>query len=106
MTPNQSGASAFISTVGDLTIRSGVPIFHARSSANVSGGGRSDSSPRGAPLSTHAAIVASSGSLSDMSSLNSWIPTFFSMYHGGITPGLSRSCVRCLIARAYGRTSS
>jgi hypothetical protein len=34
------------------------------------------------------------------------MPTFFSMYQGGITPGLSRSCVRCLIARAYGRTSS
>src|SRR5262245_36407087 len=106
MTPNQSGAIAFISTVGELTIRSGVPIFHARSSANVAGGGMSDKSPRGAPLSTHAAIVASSASLHDISSLKCCMPTFFSMYQGGITPGLSRGCVRSLSARAYARTAS
>ena len=56
--------------------------------------------PRGAPLSAHAAIFAISSSLSERSSLNCWMPTFFSMYHGGITPGLSRSPVRCFMARA------
>src|SRR5436190_21414600 len=31
---------------------------------------------------------------------------FFSMYQGGITPRCGPIAVRCLIARAYGRTSS
>ena len=34
------------------------------------------------------------------------MPMFFSMYQGGMTPGLSRSPVRYLMARAQGRTSS
>ena len=39
--------------------------------------------PRGAPASTHAAILAISASLSDGSSLNCWMPTLRSMCHGG-----------------------
>ena len=73
---------------------------------NGGGSGMSAGSPCGAPLSAQRAIVATSSSLSDQSSLNRWIPMFFSMYHGGMTPGLSRSPVRYLMARAHGRTSS
>ena len=73
---------------------------------NGGGAGMSAGSPCGAPLSAQRAIVATSSSLSDQSSLNRWMPMFFSMYHGGITPGLSRSPVRYLMARAQGRTSS
>ena len=62
--------------------------------------------PRGAPLSAHLAIFAISSSLSEMSSLYCWMPTFFSMNHGGIASGLSRSAVRALMALAQGRTSS
>ena len=62
--------------------------------------------PRGAPLSAHFAIVAISSSLSDGSSLNFWMPMFFSTNHGGIAPRWLRSAVRVLIARAHGRTSS
>ena len=35
-----------------------------------------------------------------------WIPMSFSMNHGGMTPGVSRSPVRFLTALAQGRTSS
>ena len=66
----------------------------------------SAASPRGAPLSTQAAMVAISTSLSDQSSLNRWMPMSFSMYQGGMTPMRLRSPVRCLIDRAQGRTSS
>ena len=59
--------------------------------------------PRGAPLSTHFAIVAISSSLSDGSSLNFWMPMFFSTNHGGMTPARAPSPVRVLIARAHGR---
>src|SRR5262249_43124250 len=62
--------------------------------------------PCGAPLSAHRAIVAISASDSDGSFLYCWMPTFFSMYHGGMTPRCGPMDVRCLIARAYGRTSS
>jgi hypothetical protein len=31
---------------------------------------------------------------------------FFSTYHGGMTPAFGPMLVRCLIARAHGRTSS
>ncbi len=62
--------------------------------------------PRGAPLSAHFAIFAISSSLSDGSFLNFWMPMFFSTYHGGITPACGPMPVRCLIARAQGRTSS
>src|SRR5437588_12815613 len=34
------------------------------------------------------------------------MPTFFSMYHGGITPRCGPIEVRCLMALAQGRTSS
>src|SRR5262245_44516408 len=34
------------------------------------------------------------------------MPTFFSMYHGGIAPRFSRRAVRAFIARAYGLASS
>ena len=57
--------------------------------------------PCGAPLSTHAAIAASSSSLSEGSSLKRWTPMFLSMNQGGI----SRADVRFLMARAQGRTS-
>ena len=63
-------------------------------------------SPCGAPLSAQRAMVAISSLLSDQSSLNFWIPMFRSMYQGGMTPGLSRSPVRYLMARAQGLTSS
>ena len=106
MDPHQSGASGSTVTLGDETIRSGWPISHSSTSMNATGGGRSAGSPSGAPLSTHFAIRAISASLSDGSPLNDWMPTSYSMYPGGITPGLSRSAVRFLMARAQGRTSS
>jgi len=34
------------------------------------------------------------------------MPTFFSMYHGGIAPRFSRSAVLAFIERAYGLASS
>ena len=52
------------------TIRSGVPIAHARESAHWRGGGMSCGLPRGAPLSAHCAISAISSSLSDGSLWN------------------------------------
>ena len=73
---------------------------------NATGGGMSAGSPRGAPLSAHAAIFAISSSLNDGSFLNCWMPMSFSTYQGGMAPGLSRSAVRCLMDRAQGRTSS
>src|SRR5262249_39692937 len=87
-------------------IRSGVPIVHVFASSHVRGGGMSPGFPRGAPVSAHLAIFATSSSLSDGSFLKLWMPMFFSMYHGGITPAWGPMPVRCLIARAYGRTSS
>ena len=60
--------------------------------------------PRGAPLSTHFATIATSAALKDGSSLYFWIPMFFSRYHGGMTPACGPIPVRCLIARAQGRT--
>ena len=62
--------------------------------------------PRGAPLSTHRAILAISASLSDGSSWNFWMPMFRSTYHGGMTPAFGPMAVRCFIARAHGLTSS
>ena len=53
--------------------------------------------PRGAPLSTHFAIIAISASLSDGSCLKPWMPMFFSTNHGGITPACGPSPVRVLI---------
>ena len=91
---------------GDEMTRSGSPISQSSTSMNGCGGGMSAGSPCGAPRSTQRAIVAISSSLSDQSSLNFWMPMFRSMYHGGMTPGLSRSPVRFLMARAQGRTSS
>ena len=73
---------------------------------NATGGGMSARSPRGAPLSAQAAIFAISSSVSEGSFLNSWIPISRSMNQGGMTPGLSRSPVRCFMALAHGRTSS
>ena len=73
---------------------------------NGGGVGMSAWSPCGAPLSAQRAIVSISASLSDQSSLNSWMPMSFSMYQGGITPIWSRRPVRYLMARAHGRASS
>ena len=67
---------------------------------NVSGGGMSAGLPRGAPLSAHHAILATSSSLSEMSFLYCWMPMPFSMNHGGIVPCLLRMLVRRLIAAA------
>src|SRR5688500_8134129 len=50
--PNQSGAVAPTSTVGDEIIKSG-PIVHSIGSANVTGGGMLAGLPCGAPLSAH-----------------------------------------------------
>src|SRR5207247_10109027 len=74
--------------------------------SNLRGGGISAALPCGAPVSAHRAIFAISASLSDGSFLYFWMPTFFSMYHGGITPRCGPIDVRCLIDRAHGRTSS
>ena len=49
------------------------------------GGGMSAGLPAGAPASTHFAMVAISASVSDGSSLNLVMPTWRSMYHGGIS---------------------
>ena len=62
-------------------------------------------SPSGAPLSTHAASVATSSSVSDMSFLNSWIPISFSTNQGGIAPATSRRPVLYLIRVAYLRAT-
>ena len=88
------------------TTRSGSPIDHFVVSVQVRSGGMSPDCPRGAPLSAHLAIIAISSALSDGSFLNFWMPMFFSTYHGGITPACGPMPVRCLIARAHGRTSS
>ena len=90
-----------------LTIRSGVPIRQTELSAQTaSRAAHRPGLPRGAPLSAHVAIIATSFALSDGSSLYCWMPMFFSMYHGGITPACGPMPVRCLMARAHGRTSS
>ena len=81
-------------------------MSHSSAPAKTRAGGMSAGFPRGAPLSTHAAMVSISASLSEMSSLNVWMPTSFSMNQGGITPMRFLSPVRCLMLRAHGRTSS
>ena len=90
---------------GEETTRSGSPMVQppaARSYSGISAG-----SPRGAPLSTQARMRATSSRDRDMSSLNFWMPTFFSMNHGGMRSGSSSGRdVLSLIARAHGRTSS
>ena len=83
-----------------------MPIAHLVVSFHTRGAGMSAGLPRGAPLSAHRAIVAISSSLSDGSFLNFWMPMFFSTYHGGMTPARGPRPVRCLMARAQGRTSS
>jgi hypothetical protein len=74
---------------GDLTMRSGGPPnslakFQTAASGHWIAGGMSFGSPIGAPASTHWVIVSISRSVSDRSFLNSWMPTFLSMCHGGI----------------------
>src|SRR6478672_4762419 len=106
ISPHQSGAFAFTVISGSFTIRSGAPIVHVFASAHFRGGGMSAGLPLGAPLSAHLAILAISSSLSDGSFLKPWMPMFFSMYQGGITPACGPIPVRCLMALAHGRTSS
>src|SRR5713101_1864440 len=106
MGPHQSGDKALIVTVGVDTIKSGCPIFQSVPSENVSDGGMSAGFPIGAPLSAHVAILAISASLKEGSFLYFWMPMFFSMYHGGITPALVPSPVLVFMPRAQGRTSS
>src|SRR5581483_12259747 len=106
--PHQSAATPFTVTSGEDTIKSGLPRNHVFASANLRAGGASFGSPSGAPESAHFAIFAMSSSDSEMSSLNFWMPMFFSMNHGGITPRCpyeSRSDTRRFISRAYGRAS-
>ena len=82
-----------------------MPIDHSLPARSYSG--MSAGSPRSAPPSTHAAMVATSAGLSDGSSLNFWIPTFFSMNQGGIRSGSSSGRdTLSRMARAQGRTSS
>src|SRR5262245_60346483 len=93
---------AFTVTTGDEATRSGLPKLHSFPSLNERAGGMSAGLPIGAPLSTQRAIFPISSSLSDVSSLNFWMPMFRSMNHGGI----SRTEVFRLIDRAHGRASS
>ncbi|MBD94302.1 MAG: hypothetical protein CL482_08600 [Acidobacteria bacterium] len=67
--PHQSGASPARAIDGVSTMRSGSPISHSSAAAKISGVGRSAGFPRGAPASAHAASVAMSSSLKEMSSL-------------------------------------
>ena len=64
-----SGAADGTRTSLDSTIRSGSPIVHWFSPANLSGGGRSAGLPSGAPLSAQIAIASISASLRDGSFL-------------------------------------
>jgi hypothetical protein len=66
------------------------------------GAGMSFGLPCGAPWSTQFTIVSICWSVSDMSFLNFWTPTPWSICHGGIW----RDATRVLIDRANGRTSS
>src|SRR5215213_7443144 len=100
--PNRSGPAAGTLYFGKLMTRSGSPICHACVFWNSGIAGMSAGLPRGAPASTQAAILAICSSLSDGSSLKSWMPMVLSTCHGGI----SRLVVRVLIARAHGRTCS
>ena len=80
---------------------SGLPMNQASRSLNCRGWGMSAGLPIGAPASTHAAMVATSASLNDGSSLNFVMPMWRSICHGGI----SRATTFCLIARAQGLAS-
>ncbi len=106
ISPHQSGALPLTSNSRLDTTRSGLPIRQSWPSANTRAGGMSAGLPRAAPVSAQRATRAISSSLSDGSSLYSWMPMFFSMYQGGMTPARGPIPVRCLIARAHGRTSS
>src|SRR5258706_12827826 len=81
-----------------VKIASGLPIVQP--SAKVGVGGRSLSSPFGAPASTHAAMVSISCFVSRGSFLN--MPCGVSAPHGGIAP----ETTRCLIDLAHGRAAS
>ena len=72
----------------------------AQPSVKAGRSGRSAGSPRGAPASTHCAIVSISCSVSRASSLK--VPKFGSGNQGGIL----RVTTLSLMARAHGRTSS
>ena len=86
ISPHQSGAPPFTRISFVLTIRSGCPAIQVSLLGNTLGGGMSAGSPSGIPFSTHAAIAATSQSLSDGSFLKCWIPMSFSTYQGGIAP--------------------
>src|SRR5262249_50833363 len=81
-----------------VKMASGLPMVQP--SAIFGTGGRSLSSPFGAPASTHATIVAISSSVRRGSFLKR--PCGESAPHGGIV----RDDTRCLIERAHGRASS
>ena len=66
------------------------------------GGGIRVRSPDGAPASTQRTTASISSSLSEMSSMNCWMPMVLFTNQGGI----SRAATRALIARAQGRASS
>src|SRR4029450_41559 len=79
--PHRSGPLAGTTTSGELTIRSGSPSCHLSALAKSSAVGMSAGLPRGAPPSTHFAIIAISASLNDVSCLKPWMPMFFSTNH-------------------------
>src|SRR5689334_905879 len=107
MEPHLSGATAGTLISGDFTMRSGSPSVQPSPPLAVTlAGGMSAGLPRGAPLSAHFAILAISSSLSEISPLYFWMPMFFSINHGGMTPACGPTEVRAFIARAHGRTSS
>ena len=94
ISPHQSGASPFISTHSVVLTRSGSPIDHLAASSRGSGGGMSAGSPCGAPPFTQASILASSRSVREGSYWYCWMPMFFSMYQGGMTPATGPMWVR------------
>src|SRR5258707_15006282 len=81
-------------------------MIQVLASSNVRAGGMSAGFPCGAPLSAHLPTLAISSALNEGSFLYFWMPMFFSMYQGGMTPRCGPMEVRCLIAFAQGRTSS
>ena len=93
--------------VGVDKTKSGLPMSHSSVPAKTRSGGMSAGFPRGAPSSTHRAIFATSLVAQGRIALEALDDRRASRWnHGGMTPGLSRRAVRCLMLRAHGRTSS
>jgi hypothetical protein len=88
---------------GDFRTRSGGPYSFANcqpvGSGNTGGGGMSFGSPIGVPDSTQRTIVLTWSSVRLRSFLNSRMPTFLSMCHGGITRADTRALIALRTAR-------